>query len=76
MEAWLRKEVVAPIPSSADWSLRANASIGTFLDTGKIATVFKFVLLWPSSEVEFLACAVVEESTSSLTREAIIRRSL
>lgn len=60
------------MPSSAECSLRANASMGTFRDTGSTATVFKFVLLRDSSVGSFL----VDESISVLTRDAIICRIL
>lgn len=62
--------------SKATCSFRAKASIGTLRDAGITATVLRFVLLCPSSEMTFLDCAFDEESTSSRTREAIIRSSL
>jgi hypothetical protein len=74
MDAWFKYDVDAPMPSSAACSFRANSSIGTFRETGRTAIVFKFVLLWPRSDV--LVPAFVVESTSSRTREAIIRRIL
>lgn len=53
-------------------SFRPNASMGTLRVEGIMATVFRLALLRNDSTGEFL----VEESTSVLTREAIILKSL
>lgn len=75
MIAWFKNEVEAPIPSNAACSLRAKASIGTLRETGKTATVFKFVLLAPNSE-GLPRPGVAFESTSVRTLDAIMRKIL
>jgi len=52
-DAWLRYEVDAPAASKTASNFLPNASTGTCRLTGKLATVFRFVLFRPSSAKSF-----------------------
>lgn len=61
------------MPSSAVNNLRPNASMGTLRDEGKMATVLRLILLLRDDSVGRIP---VVESSSVLTRDAIMRSSL
>jgi len=75
-DAWLRYEVDAPAAPKAVCRFLQNASTGTCRLTGRMATVFRFVLFRPSSVKSFRDLDPAEESASSRTLKAIIRNSL
>jgi len=75
-DAWLRYEVDAPVASKAACNFLPKASTGTCRFTGRMATVFRFVLFRPSSVKSFRDLDPAEESTSSRTLKAIMRNNL
>lgn len=76
IDALFRNAVEAPMPSNAACNFRAKSETGTLRDTGKTATVLRLVLLRPSSDTGLLPWALDDESTSSLTRDAIVFNNL